>query len=314
MPWKSTAISVGGSLLGGLMGGGSKAPIRAAKDAAALQNFMLMKEQAQQRLDTKLYRESGERAQTSLNDLLGISPLEGYAPRPTYDDSYAETITPYMRKGGKNFRQSNLQTLLNIAKADYDKKLSAWESGLKQYKQQNPNASTGSGSLLKAFSNDDFEKDPGYLARLLEGEQGEQRNLVARGMSDSGQALKQMERYRQDYASNEFGNAYNRDAANKSRTYSFLSGQASQGLGAAQGSSSLSAALAGQAGQAGVNSANNLLNNQNMRDENRSNAIQSAFGNLIYGMNRGGGTPPYVPSTGGYSSPRPGSFASQFVG
>ena len=303
MPWAniSTGLSVASSL-GGFFGGGSKAPERAARDAAALQRFLLMKEQAQNRLDTKVYRDSGERAQNTLSDLLGIAPIEGYAPKPSYDDSYAEVIEPYMIKGGKYFRQSNPQTLLKLAKTHYDKKTAEWEAGLKEYQSRNPNAGTGSGSLLKSFTNDDFVKDPGYLARLLEGEQGEKRNLIARGSSDSGQALKELERYRQTFASNEFGSAYGRDASNKARTFDFLSGAINRGLSASQGSSALSAGLAGQAGQAGVNSANNSLAYASQQEQNKNNALQSAVGNFIYGINRNNGaTPPYFPSNGGSS-------------
>ena len=251
MPWASTAISVGGSLLGGLFGGkGKKRAAQEAARVAAAQEARIAALQAQNRLDTKPYREAGEGAQNMLSDLLGTKA----------------------------------------------------------------NAGTGSGSLLKPFSNEDFVKDPGYLARLLEGEQGEQRNLIARGASDSGQALKELERYRQTYASNEFGNAYSRDAANKARTYDFLSGQTSQGLNAINGGASLGTNLSGLSAQNSQNNSANMLNQANLRDENRGNSFQSAISNLIYGMNRNSGrTPPYIPETGGYSTPPAGSFAKLFL-
>lgn len=54
--------------------------------------------------------------------------------------------------------------------------------------------------------------DPGYNFRLGEGMKALERNAAARGGLISGSALKAAQRYGQDYASNEFGNAYNRMA------------------------------------------------------------------------------------------------------
>ena len=313
MPWKSTAISVGGSLLGGLMGGSKKAS-RASSDAAARAQYELDLSKRVAADAISPYANTGREANNKLADLLGIAIPNGYAKRPELQDFNDQLRAEHFRSFRKDYTRKSDFAGQNIqAKNRYDRALANWESGLKDYQDKNPN-SRGSGDLLKNFSNDDFVRDPGYVARLLEGEQGEQRNLIARGASDSGQALKELERYRQTYASNEFGNAYNRDADNKTRTYNFLSGQTSQGLNAAQGIGNLAFNTASQNGRNSMDNANNMLNQKNLRDENRGNAFQSALGNLIYGMNRGSGTPPYVPSTGGYSSPRAGSFASQFVG
>ena len=337
MPWASTAITVGSSVLGGLFGGkGKKKAAQEAARAAAAQEARIAALQAQNRLDTKPYREAGEGAQGLLSDLLGTATPEGYAARPNYDDIYARVVAPprpntfahgagfldpgigFLDYGVRGLNRQDgyrdKQNRTNQATAEHQQALSNWEKGLVEYKAKNPNARTGSGSLLKPFSNEDFVKDPGYLSRLLEGEQGEQRNLVSRGMSDSGQALKELERYRQTYASNEFGNAYNRDAANKARTYDFLSGQTSQGLNAINGGASLGTNLSGLSAQNSQNNSANMLNQANLRDENTGNAFQSAISNLIYGMNRNSGrTPPYIPETGGYSTPPAGSFAKLFL-
>lgn len=52
--------------------------------------------------------------------------------------------------------------------------------------------------------------DPGYQFRLEQGNKAMNAGLAARGMGNSGAALKSLSRYGQDYASNEFSNAYNR--------------------------------------------------------------------------------------------------------
>ena len=52
--------------------------------------------------------------------------------------------------------------------------------------------------------------DPGYKFRLSEGMKALDRQAAARGGLISGNALKATQRYGQDLASQEFGNAYNR--------------------------------------------------------------------------------------------------------
>ena len=59
---------------------------------------------------------------------------------------------------------------------------------------------------------DQMALDPGYQFRLSQGEQGINRAAASRGGYDSGGTLKALQRFGQDYASNEFGNVYNRNA------------------------------------------------------------------------------------------------------
>jgi hypothetical protein len=58
-----------------------------------------------------------------------------------------------------------------------------------------------------------MQMDPGYRWRLGQGEQAIDRALASRGVYDSGRALKELTRYGQGFASNEFGNVFNRNAA-----------------------------------------------------------------------------------------------------
>jgi hypothetical protein len=54
------------------------------------------------------------------------------------------------------------------------------------------------------------QNDPGYQARLRLGTEALQGSEAAKGSVLSGGALKALDQYAQDYASNEFGNVYNR--------------------------------------------------------------------------------------------------------
>lgn len=56
----------------------------------------------------------------------------------------------------------------------------------------------------------DYQGDPGYQFRLSEGNKAINNAAAARGMGNSGRTLKELQRYGQDFASNEYSNAYNR--------------------------------------------------------------------------------------------------------
>ena len=85
------------------------------------------------------------------------------------------------------------------------------------------------GSLMRDFSTGDFQTDPGYEFRLREGAKALERSAAAKGTVLSGGTLKALTQYSQDFASNEFGNAYNRFQENRRTRYNQLAGLA--GLG-----------------------------------------------------------------------------------
>jgi hypothetical protein len=68
----------------------------------------------------------------------------------------------------------------------------------------------GYGSLAKPFSQTDFEQDPGYAFRQAEGMRALERSASARGNLLSGGTLRGIQRFGQDLASQEYGNAFNR--------------------------------------------------------------------------------------------------------
>ncbi len=285
MPWIGAAVSVGGSLLGGLMGG-SKEGERNAKDAAAAAKRAQEDARRQARADLSPYMESGQSANKLLSQYLGTGDPEGYAPRPTRQQFEDAISNEHFNRFGKDYnRNSNMAVINQRIDREYQEAMKKWEAGKQEFLAKNPN-SRGDGRLLKEFTNEDFVRDPGYEARMLEGEKGNFRSLAAGGNLNSGRALKALERYRQDYASNEFGNAYNRDAANKQRIYSFLGGEKQLGIGAAGTSIGVAQNTANNIGNFGINAANQVNQMQQNRQDNQSNAFQSALGNLVYGIER----------------------------
>lgn len=100
----------------------------------------------------------------------------------------------------------------------------------------------------------DLTMDPGYQFRMDQGTNAINAAAAARGMGNSGATLKALARYGQDFASNEYNNAYN-------RTYGRLSSLAGMGQGAVQG-------MAG--------AAQNYGNNVSQTQMGLGNAIASA--------------------------------------
>ena len=121
------------------------------------------------------------------------------------------------------------------------------------------------GSLLKPFSMEDYQADPGYAFRLSEGQKGLERSAAARGGLYSGRAMKDMDAYSQGMASQEYGNAYNRYNTDQTNTFNRLATVAGYGQTANN-----------QVQQAGSQYANNAGNIMTDNAANQGNALMSA--------------------------------------
>jgi asparagine N-glycosylation enzyme membrane subunit Stt3 len=148
--------------------------------------------------------------------------------------------------------------------------LDPWtKSGTSALEQLNSMLAPG-GELTKAypaFTGTNLEMDPGYQVRIEEGQKGVERSSAARTGTLSGAATKEMARYNQDFASNEYSNAYNRslnayntnfDTANTNQTNLFnrLQTLSSMGENAAGQTAGLGANTATQIGQNTMGAAN----------------------------------------------------------
>lgn len=111
------------------------------------------------------------------------------------------------------------------------------------------------GSLTDPFTVEDFYNyaDPGYAFRLQQGTQGVQNSAAAGSGALSGAALKDLLTFNQDYASTEYGNAFNRYQTQQGNIFSRLSDIAHLGQNAAAGVGAQGTALAGNAGQQAYN-------------------------------------------------------------
>jgi hypothetical protein len=136
------------------------------------------------------------------------------------------------------------------------------------------------GSLMRDFGIPDFNVDPGYLFRLQEGQKALDRSAAARGGLFSGGTIRASDQYNQNFASNEYGNAYNRYQNNRQTKYNFLSGLAGLGSQNAQ-------TLAGIGGDYANNAANIMTRSASNAAQLRASGygalatgVGGAFGNL----------------------------------
>lgn len=149
--------------------------------------------------------------------------------------------------------------------------------------------SAGYGNLLRDFSAQDFQADPGYAFRLQEGLKGLDRQAAARGGLISGAALKAAQGYGQEMGSQEYQNAYNRYNQNRSQRYQMLTGQQTAGANATNAQNQSSANYA----QGASNAINNAANARASGYVGQANAWGGALNSLAnagmtYGFNRMG--------------------------
>lgn len=120
-----------------------------------------------------------------------------------------------------------------------------------QQEYLNPYLNAGKTALSNLASGNFMGQDPGYAFRLAEGNKALTNAAAARGMGNSGATLKALTRFGQDFASNEYQNAFNRQ--NQLANY---------GYGAAGNLSQF-------AGQYGQSIANNRMGIGNAQAANR---------------------------------------------
>ncbi len=141
----------------------------------------------------------------------------------------------------------------------------------------------GQGSLLQPYGQSftaptglTEQNDPGYQARLQLGTDAIQRSAAARGGVLTGGTAKALDTYGQDYASNEYGNVYNRALNTFGTNFNaYNTGQANQynRLAGLSGAGQATAAGMAQQGQA---ASNNVTSNLLQTGQNVGQQINNA--------------------------------------
>jgi hypothetical protein len=232
-----TIIGVGASLIGGSMAASGAKSAANAQAAAADRSTALQKEIFEKQTELQApFRAGGLTAQNRLLTLLGLNPMDA---------------------------------------ALYGTKGADGTSTLPQGLYVDPNAADY-GKYARDFSMADYQADPGYAFRLKEGLKALDAQAAARGGMISGAALKAAGRYGQDYASNEYANAFNRYQTNRSNQLQPL--QSLMGVG--QTATNATSNAAGTYGAAAGSNALAAGNAQASGIVGGANAWNSAFGNI----------------------------------
>jgi hypothetical protein len=178
----------------------------------------------------------------------------------------------------------------------------------KQLELQQPYQEAGVNALNRMRSGDVMGMmDPSYQFRLGEGMKALDRQAAARGGLISGGALKAAQRYGQEFASNEFGNAYNRLAsmAGLGQTATGAQSSAAGQFGANAGNLMTGAGAARASGYVG--GANALTSG--LGQYMNYTQSQNLMNRLLPQSTVGGGSPTAMPYSPLYQSQIPGAGA-----
>jgi len=270
MSFGVTAAVVGGAAaLGGaaIAANASKKAARTQADSAS-QAAQLQYDQYQQaRQDQSPWRNVGSNALNELAMRLGVGgsgaasggslanaalvdtssgiPMpnaELYASNDAYRRAWDNVLAGHQQQFGTGYTGYSDPSVLDT---QLRQQLGPEIAQASQQQQQNPLY----GSLLKNFTAQDFETDPGYQFRIGEGQKQIESSAAARGGLLSGAAAKALTKYNQDFASNEYGNVYNRFRTNQGDVFNRLASLAGVGQTATN-----------QTQQAGENYASNAGN------------------------------------------------------
>jgi hypothetical protein len=179
---------------------GAKSAAKTQAEAASQATAEQQRQYNQTRSDLSPWTQSGTAAASRLNALAGLGNESAisdpyYAQRQDINAQIAD-LTAKAAKPGIGF----MARYYNDKAAKLQSQLDALPAA--------PTATTG--TATGATSADIMAMDPGYQFRLSEGQKGIERSAASRTGTLSGAATKAMSRYNQDYASNEFGNVFNR--------------------------------------------------------------------------------------------------------
>lgn len=286
--------SILSSILGGVLGGKAASEQAAgAIDASTAANQTEFDQQQLTRSDLGPYTNLGSGAAATLANLEGIAPPAG-AGGPTSDQSkqlstlqtslkwYQDVLAGRGAPGWNGGAPSNAATRAKLQgeMQSVQQQITSLQEQL-QNQQNQAAAAAGQdksqfGSLLKPFDTADFQTDPGYQFRLSEGQKALERSEAARGGVQSGGTLKDLTQYNQDFASNEYQNAYNRFNTNKLNTFNILSGTA--GLGQRSAS---------QVADLGKNTATQIADNTANGITGAGNATAAGYTNEANSINSG---------------------------
>jgi hypothetical protein len=228
------------------------------------------------------FRQTGLAAQNRLNFLLGLSPVNRDASDPAVQqirNRLMPQFTETTNKAGLSGPELDAAVAAEVAKRGGATQFEAdsirealshdsfssvtRENALQDAVLGELNGGTGGaggggqdgefGSLMRDFSMDDFQADPGYQFRMDQGTRALDSSASARGGLYSGRAAKDLQRFGQGLGAQEYQSAFNRFQTNRSNKLNPLQSL----MGAGQTATN----LVGVAGQNYATGAGNAMGN-----------------------------------------------------
>ena len=132
-------------------------------------------------------------------------------------------------------------------------------------------------------NNFEFQKDPGYQFRLQQGIDQLDQSAAARGNLLSGGQQKALARYNQGFASNEYGNAFNRALQGAQLNYNQGAGISGAGQAAAGQMQAAGNVMGQQVGQSTIATGNAIAQGATAQ----GNAMSSMYGGIAQSANTG---------------------------
>lgn len=304
------ALSIGGSIAGGLFGDDANEDAANAigKSNAQIQQ-MIKQQQGSNDAAYGPYRNVGGAANSRLEYLLGLTDLSGGAQ---YDKKYGQLVDnssgvpmavaslyasdPEYRRAWDTVKANHDRQYRSGYTADsdmgiIDQGIRSLLPGRETFKDMEADSSYG--SLLSKFTKGDLDSDVVYNTGLEfglnEGVKGLNRRAASGGSYDSGATLKALTRYANDYGTTKAEGAYNRFMGDKATTYGFLSGQQGVGLNATDRNQSLNTGLVGSAIGANQNAASQQAAYGVQGAAALNNGIMGGIGNYLYSQRLGSG-------------------------
>lgn len=130
----------------------------------------------------------------------------------------------------------------------------------------------------------DVTQDPGYQFRMDQGVEALDKSAASRGRLLSGAQQKGVNAYAQNMGSQEYANAYSRQAGEKARKFNMLSSLSQGGQASAAGQ----AQTTGQLAETSGNIMSNLGRSQNIAQQNQGAARAGAYQGQAQAVNQAG--------------------------
>ena len=244
------AAKVGGGLIAS--SGAKKAAAtqaQAAREARAFDERMLERQIGLQ----EPFRQAGLTAKDQIMYLLGLG---------TPPSAGGATVDVRQNPQAYGLREINIPGIFGSApRSFYLDAQGNTVDDIEAYAAQNPISAPAPaagappsefGSLARPFGTEQFQADPGYAFRQSEGMKALERSAAARGNLLSGGTLKGIQRFGQELASQDYGNAFNRYQIERSARLNPLQSL----MGSGQSATNV---MTGNIGQSSQNQQANIL-------------------------------------------------------